>query len=192
MASAAERLGRDSLRYSSVAIAFHWLIAALIILNLALGFLHEDFGREARSWMMFIHKATGITILALSLARLAWRLIHRPPAADPVLKPWERRLAGLVHALFYVLLVAIPLSGWLLTSSSNRPTDYFGLFEIAPLPVPQTDDVHDMLEETHELLALLMIGLILLHVAGALKHHAQGHRHLTARMAPWLGGASRT
>lgn len=192
MASAAEEVGRDSQRYSSVAIAFHWLIAALIVLNLVLGLVHEDFGREARSWMMFVHKATGITILALSLARLGWRLLHRPPPADPVLKAWERRLAGLVHAFFYVLLIAIPLSGWMLSSSSNRPTDYFGLFEIAPLPVPQTDDAHDALEETHELLGKLMIALILLHVAGALKHHAQGHRHLTARMAPWLGGSART
>lgn len=186
MASAAEQIGRYAQRYSSVAIAFHWLIAALIILNLFLGFFHDDFGSEARSWMMFFHKATGITILALSLARFGWRLAHRPPPYDAVLKAWERRLAGLVHFLFYVLLLAIPLSGWMLSSSSNRPTDYFGLFEIAPLPVPQTDAAHDALEETHELLGKLMIALIILHVAGALKHHAQGHRHLIARMAPWL------
>ena len=184
MASAAEQVGRDAQRYSSVAIAFHWLIAALIVLNLFLGLYHEDFGRDARSWMMFIHKATGITILGLSLARLLWRLGHRPPAFDPVLKPWEATLARAVHALFYLLLIAIPLSGWMMSSSSNRPTDYFGLFEIAPLPVPRTDDVHDALEETHELLGKLMIVLILLHVAGALKHHLQGHKHLMARMAP--------
>jgi cytochrome b561 len=192
MASAAEQLGRDAQRYSSVAIAFHWLIAALIVLNLVLGLFHDDFGREARSSMMFVHKATGITILALSLLRLLWRLGHRPPPPDPVLKRWEAMLAGLVHRLFYLLLIAIPLSGWMLSSSSNRPTDYNGLFEIAPLPVPQTDDIHDALEDTHELLGKLMIALIILHVAGALKHHAQGHRHLTARMAPWLGGAKRS
>jgi cytochrome b561 len=186
MASAAEQLGRDAQRYSSVAIALHWLIAALIVLNLILGFFHEDFGRETRSWMMFFHKATGITILALSLARLVWRLAHRPPPIDPILQAWEAGLARAVHWLFYALLIAMPLSGWMLSSSSDRGVDYFGLFDIAPLPISRSDDMHDLLEEAHELLAFSMIALILLHVAGALKHHVQGHRHLTARMVPWL------
>ena len=186
MASAAEQLGRYAQRYSSVAIAFHWVIAALIIVNLLLGFFHGDFGRETRSSMMLVHKATGITILALSVARLLWRLGHRPPPFDPVLRRWEAGLAHVIHWLFYALLIAIPLSGWLLSSSSDRPVDFFGLFDIPPLPVSRGDDAHDFLEEAHELLGLSMVGLIVLHVAGALKHHVQGHRHLIGRMAPWL------
>jgi cytochrome b561 len=186
MSGAAEAVGLTALRYSRGAMWFHWAIAALIVVNLFLGFYHEDFGRDARAWLMFFHKATGITILALSLARLGWRLGHRPPPFDAVLRPWEQKLARAVHGLFYVLMIAVPLTGWMLSSSSNRPTDFFGLFEIAPLPVPRSDDAHDLFEGAHELLGKVMLGLILLHVAGAVKHHLEGHRHLIGRMGPWL------
>lgn len=186
MASAADPGGQSAVRYSRVAMWFHWVIAALVVVNLFLGLYHDDFGDVTRSWMMFFHKATGLTILALSVARLGWRIGHRPPPLDAVLRPWEALIARLTHWLFYVALIALPLSGWMLSSSSNRPTNYYGLFEIAPLPVPKTDDVHDRLEDAHEAIGKLMIALILLHVAGAAKHHFGGHRHVTGRMAPWL------
>ncbi len=186
MSKAAEAVGLTALRYTRAAMWFHWIIAALIAANLLLGFFHDDFGRAARAWLMFFHKATGITILGLSVARLGWRLGHRPPPFDELLRQWERRLARGVHGLFYLLMIAVPLTGWMLSSSINRPTDFFGLFEIAPLPVPRSDDAHDLFEDGHELLAKLMLGLLFLHVTGAVKHHLQGHRHLIGRMAPWL------
>jgi cytochrome b561 len=176
----------EGMRYSNVAISLHWAIATLLVVNLLLGLFHESFGRPATAWMMFFHKAIGITVLGLTLLRLAWRLGRRPPGFDPVLKPWERVLATLTHWGFYLLLLAIPLTGWMLSSSSNRATNWFGLFEIAPLPVSRSDAAHDLFEEFHELLGYAIIGLILLHVAGALKHHLQGHRHLIGRMAPWV------
>jgi cytochrome b561 len=185
MASAAAMTGEETARYTRVAIFLHWLIAALLIGNLFLGLYHEDFGKAATPWMMFFHKAIGISVLALTLVRLAWRLTHRPPAFDPVLKRWERGLAGFIHWLFYFMLIAIPLTGWLLSSSSGRATNYFGLFEIPPLPVSRGEDAHDLFEGLHEWLGKAMIGLVLLHVAGALKHHFSGHRHLIGRMAPW-------
>lgn len=186
MASAADPLGQSALRYSRGAMWFHWIIAALVFLNLFLGFYHDSFGQAARAWLMFFHKAIGISVLALSLARLFWRLGHRPPPFDAVLRPWEALLARLTHWFFYLLLIAIPLTGWMLSSSSNRGIDYFGLFDIRPLPVSRSDGAHDLFEEAHELLGKLMIGLIVLHVLGALKHHLQGHRHLIGRMGPWL------
>lgn len=186
MASAADPGGQSAMLYSRTAMWLHWIIAALLISNLFLGLYHEDFGKAARPPMMFLHKATGMTILALSLARLLWRLGHRPPPFDAALRPWEALLARLTHWLFYVLMIAIPVTGWMLSSSSGRMTDFFGLFDIAPLPVSRSDAAHDLFEETHELLGKAMIGLILLHLAGALKHHLQGHRHLIGRMGPWL------
>ncbi|HEY0148967.1 MAG TPA: cytochrome b [Allosphingosinicella sp.] len=176
----------EAARYTRVAVALHWVIAVLLIGNLILGLYHDDFGKAATPWVMFVHKAAGLTVLVLTLARLAWRLTHRPPAFDPALKPWERSLASATHWLFYLMLIAIPLSGWMLSSSGGRVTNFWGLFDVAPLPVPRTDDAGDLFEDTHELLGKLMIGLILLHVAGALKHHVQGHRQMMARMAPWL------
>ena len=178
-------LAPDLARYSRVAIWLHWIIAALIVLNLLLGFFHEDFDKPVRSAMMSVHKATGLTILALTLARLAWRLGHRPPPFDPVMKRWEVALARTIHWLFYLLLLVLPLSGWILVSTSGRVTSWFGLFEVGPLPVSRADDVHDLMEEVHELLAYGILTLLALHVAGALKHHLEGHRHLIGRMAPW-------
>lgn len=186
MASAADPMGQSAMRYSRGAMWFHWTIATLILLNLPLGFFHDDFGPAARAWMMVFHKATGITVLALSVARLLWRLGHRPPPFDAAMHPWEALLARLTHWLFYLLMLALPLTGWMLSSSGGRAIDYFGLFEIAPLPVSRSEGAHDLFEGLHERLALAMIGLILLHVAGAAKHHLQGHRHLIGRMAPWL------
>jgi cytochrome b561 len=186
MATAAALGGEEALRYSRVAMWLHWIITALVVTNLLLGLYHDDFGKPAEVWIMFYHKATGLTVLALTLARLAWRLGHRPPPFDPVMKRWEVRLAGLIHGLFYVLLLAIPITGWILTSTNGRVTSWFGLFDVAPLPVSRARDVHELFEEVHEILGKLMIGLIVLHVAGAAKHHLDGHRHLIGRMAPWL------
>lgn len=90
--------------------------------------------------------------------------------------------------LFYILLIAIPLTGWIMSSSSDRAVDFYGLLDIGPLPVPEGKGFHDAFEEAHELLGKLMIGLVALHVAGALKHHLEGHHHLIGRMAPWLYG----
>jgi len=178
-------LAPDLARYSRVAIWLHWIIAALIALNLVLGFFHEDFEKPVRSAMMSVHKATGLTILILTLARLGWRLGHRPPAFDAVLKRWEVGLARLIHGLFYLLLIILPLSGWMVVSTSGRVTSFFGLFNIAPLPVSRSEDVHELFEEVHEYLAYVALALIALHVAGALKHHFDGHRHVIGRMAPW-------
>ena len=184
MATAAAMTGQEAARYTRVAIWLHWIIAALVVGNLFLGFFHESFGKGATPWLMFFHKALGMSVLGLTVARLAWRLGHRPPAFDPALKRWEAGLASLIHALFYVALIAIPLTGWLLTSTSNRVTSFFGLFEIAPLPVSRSEDMHEFFEEVHELLGWAMLALLCLHVGGALKHHLQGHRHLIGRMAP--------
>ncbi|QAY79642.1 cytochrome b [Sphingosinicella sp. BN140058] len=178
--------GQETARYTRVAILLHWTIAALILANLFLGFFHESFGRGATSWMMWFHKSLGMTVLGLTVLRLIWRLSHRPPAYDAVMKRWEAGLAAVIHWLFYVALIAIPLSGWLLSSSGGRVTSFFGLFDIAPLPIARRDDIRDMFEEAHELLAWSMIVLLTLHVAGALKHHLDGHRHLIGRMVPFL------
>jgi len=170
--------------YSTVAIWLHWIIAALVVVNLLLGLYHEEFERPVRAWIMFFHRSIGITVLVLSLTRLAWRLGHRPPPFDPVLKKWETGLASFVHWIFYALLILIPLSGWLLSSTGGKPFNFFGLVQMPLLPI-RGDDAHDLLEEVHEILGKAMIGLILLHVAGALKHHFEGHKHLIGRMAPW-------
>lgn len=193
MASAAGLGGEEVLRYSRVAMWLHWLIAALLVVNLLLGFFYDEFGKPATPWLMWFHKSIGITILALTLVRLGWRLTHRPPPFDAVMKRWEAGLARLIHGLFYVALLVVPLTGWAASSAAGREPSWFGLFNVGLLPVASGDDSYEFFEDAHELLAKLTIGLVFLHVAGALKHHFEGHRHLIGRMAPWFyrGGGDR-
>jgi len=173
-------------RYSRGAIWLHWSIGLLVILNIALVLVRDNFDDMARA-MMGWHKAIGILVLVLTLVRIAWRLTHRPPPL-PMMRAWERLLANLVHFTFYLLLIAIPLTGWLWMSAAttHRPISFFGLFVVPMLPVGQSKELADSLGETHEIIGLLMIGLILLHVAGALKHHFLDGTNLLGRMIPAL------
>jgi cytochrome b561 len=186
MATAAT-LEDSSLRYGRTAIAFHWLIAALIVLNILLGFFHEDFADPLGRSLLRFHKATGMTILALSLARLVWRLLHRPPPSDRSLARWETMLAHATHWIFYLLMIALPVTGWMLTSANKRATSWFGLFDIPPLPVTGGKAAAAVYGDRHEILAWVIVALLVLHVGGALWHHLRGQRQIVARIAPWVG-----
>lgn len=177
----------DLARYSRVAVWLHWIIAFLIVANLLLGFYREEFDRPVRAVIMGWHKSIGFTVIALTLTRILWRFTHRPPPFDPAMKKWEAGLARLVHGLFYLLLLAIPLSGWLIVSTGERinPTNFYWLFKIGPLPVTPGEDLHELAEEVHEWLGYAMLVLLALHVGGAVKHHLEGHRRLIGRMSPW-------
>ncbi len=173
-------------RYSRGAIWFHWSIGLLIIANIALVLLHDSFEGMGRT-MMGWHKAIGILVLALSLVRIVWRLTHRPPPLPPM-RLWEQALTKLVHFAFYLMMIAIPLSGWLWMSAAmtQRPISFFGLFVVPMLPVGQSKALSESFSEVHEIMGLLIIALILLHIAGALKHHFFGGTNLLGRMIPAL------
>jgi cytochrome b561 len=157
-------------RYHRVAIWFHWSIALLVLANLALGLLHESLF-DGIGWVMPIHKSIGLTVLALTLGRIAWRLTHRPPPHPSTMPAWERAAAGTTHFLFYVLMLALPLSGWAMVSGSakRRPLEFFGLFDVPYLPVGPS--VGSAAGNAHGLLGWIMLALVLLHVAAALRHH---------------------
>lgn len=172
-------------RYSHVAIALHWTIALLVIANLAIGLLHDTLLKGT----IPLHKSIGILVLALSIVRLLWRLTHRPPPLPASVKGWEKGLAHLTHWLFYLLMILIPLSGWVFTSAGDkpRPLVFFGLFTVPALPVGPDKSIHDMVSERHEQLAYLMIGLICLHVAAVLKHRFFDRDLTVDRMLPGAG-----
>jgi cytochrome b561 len=169
-------------RYDAGAIAFHWVIAALVLFNLWLGIFHDALPDEWK--VMPVHKSVGITVLALSIARLGWRLTHRPPPFPAGTPAREKALAKVVHWLFYALLILLPLSGWLLSSDPRRPRpiDWFWQGEVPVLPVS-----HDVAETAHDLhgpMGYLMAALVLLHIAAALGHHFLRRDRLLARMLP--------
>lgn len=179
--------GKGVGKYSAGAIAFHWVIALLIALNYGLAWVAEDLPKEQAGALMGNHKAIGITILFLTVLRILWRLVNRPPALLSSLQPWETILAKVTHALFYVLMIGVPLAGWLMHSawSAGAPVDAFGLFSWPGLPLAQDKQGAGVAGEVHEVLATAMLFLAVLHVAGALKHHWFDRDGSLARILPW-------
>jgi cytochrome b561 len=182
------------LRYGTVAMIFHWVIAALLITNIALGLYFADLPHsdpwkfELTQW----HKSIGLTVLVLSIFRLLWRLSHPVPPL-PTDMYWGLRVAARAsHYLFYFLIIAIPLSGWIMVSASplGLPTHFFHLFNLpnlwfmADLPRAQKVALHDPLESVHNVLAWSAIVLIPLHVAAALYHQFIRRDDLLRRMLP--------
>lgn len=184
-------------RYSGVAMTLHWLIAIAIIANVGVAWYFNTLHGLAKMPAVQIHKSLGITILLLSFARLGWRLVKPPPALRPDLKPWERWLAEAVHALFYLTMIALPMTGWAMVSATPLihvyPINMFGLFhwpEIAPLanlPHDRMHQAHEAFEAAHGLLAKLIVYVLFpLHVIGALKHQFLDRDNELGRMIPFL------
>ena len=165
-------------RYSGVAIAFHWSIALLVIANLAIGLV------PPLRFLMSAHKAIGITILFATFGRLAWRLAHRAPPLPPGTAAWEKGAAHATHWGLYLLLIAMPLSGWAMVSGSakRRPLDWFGAFDIPYLPV--SGAAGQVGHTMHGLFGWVMLALVGLHIAAALRHHLLLRDDVLLRMIP--------
>lgn len=180
-------------RYAVVAILLHWLIAAAIVLQVTLGWRMGGPRTPLSFAVTQFHKSVGITILLLSVARLAWRLSHRPAALPATMPAWERALARVVHVGLYVLMIGMPLTGWIMVSASRIQIPIL-LYGVVPFPnVPGLAHAapaarrawHDFGETAHGLLAYGLYGLLALHVAGALKHQLFSRDEpVLARMAP--------
>lgn len=157
-------------RYSSVAMLLHWLIAIAVIVNWRIAESTENLEIAEKMRVMDQHKALGIVILILTLLRLVWRLAKAPPPLASSLKPWEKTAAKAVHLLFYVLLIGLPLGGWLGQSFYGLALDVFGAFTLPALPVGKNPDLGHTIFEAHATGGTVMLALIVLHVLGALKH----------------------
>lgn len=177
-------------RYTSVAIALHWAMALLILFMIWLGWNMDD--NEVRYQL---HKSVGITLLFLTVARIAWRLLNPPPPEPSTLKPLEQKLSHAVHIAFYALMVIIPLAGWLLVSISpfQISTVLFGAVDWPHLPFTSglrqgNELLHGIVENVHSKGAWVIIVLLGLHVAGAVKHEFGGKEGVIKRMIPGLFG----
>ena len=175
-------------RYTTVAIALHWLIALLLITNLLSG-LGRDWLEDVQGLdPMPLHKSFGITILALSLFRLAWRLGHRPPALPAEMSGGMQRLARANHAFFYVIMIVLPLSGWIMSSAGKRPLEWFGFFDIPKFAVERGSMAASFSHETHEILGILTAVLVVLHIGAALYHQFYRRDRVLDNMAPIFAG----
>jgi len=168
---------------------FHWGMAALILVQIALGLLAVSWRLSpTKIELFFWHKSNGMLILALLGLRLAWRLANPTPALPSGTPAWERAAARLSHGLLYVLMIALPLSGWIINSASNLP---FRIFWAIPLPAIVAPDkaVADLAARVHGGLFALLALVLVLHVAAALRHHFVKRNDVLARM---LLGTRRT
>lgn len=158
------------MRYSTPAIVLHWLIALLIFVAFPLGlYMHELPLSPDRLKLYSYHKWLGISVLMLVSMRVVWRLTHTPPPLPVGIAGWQRLVSPIVHGLLYLLIIAIPLSGWLMSSAKGFQTVWFG---VLPLPdlVGKDKALGHLLEEVHETLNFTMLFLVILHVGAALKH----------------------
>jgi cytochrome b561 len=184
----------SALRYGSVAMTLHWLIAAFVLVNLGLGLYMADLPRSNpdRFTLFQTHKSIGLTVLVLSVLRLGWRLVNPVPPIPRGMNPIVRMGSRAAHYLLYFLIIAIPLVGWAMVSSSSLglATPYFGLFSwpnipfLADLPRAAKVQNFDWFRESHSLLAFSMIGLLVLHVLGALYHQFLRRDDVLRRMIP--------
>jgi cytochrome b561 len=168
-------------RYTRTAIALHWLMALMIFSAFPLGVYMHDLPLSPTKLQLFsYHKWLGITILIAAAARLAWRVTHPAPAMLDMPR-WQQVAAHGTHHLLYLLLFAIPLSGWLMSSAKGFQTVWFG---VLPLPdlVGKNKELGDLLKEVHEMLNFGLLLLVGAHIAGALKHHFIEHDDTLRRM----------
>jgi cytochrome b561 len=180
-------------RYGLIAMGLHWLIATAILAMLALGALMTDVSPASplKFTLYQWHKSVGITILALSLVRLGWRLINPVPALPPHMPRWERLAARSTHVGFYALMLALPLSGWAMVSVSpwNIPTVLYGVVTLPHLPlagiVTDAKAAESAFKALHEGLGWSLVALLALHIGGALKHHFVVKDEVLVRMLPW-------
>ena len=194
-------------RYTRVAIVLHWAIAALIVFNLCIGSFMKTFTPMA----LMLHSSSGLTVLALTVARVVWRLLNDPPPYPEGMRPWERHTAHFAHFLLYAAMVLMPLAGWAIVSAHSPPGSPGAVVEwatprgpppplkiwnLVPLPMiapiqaigeepsglaPQRV-LHDEFVEWHHVGAYLLLGLLILHIGGALKHQFIDKQSEFARM----------
>ena len=171
-------------RYDRVAILMHWLVAVLIVAAFALGLVMVEIPGLTPTKLKYFswHKWLGVTVLLLAALRLLWRLRHGAPRAIEM-PAWQRRMAELVHGLLYLLMFAVPLSGYFYSLAAGVPVVYLG---VLPLPVLIDADpvLKPVLKEVHEVLVYTMLVFVLAHVAAAIKHHWVDRDGLLRRMLP--------
>lgn len=177
-------------RYGAVAVALHWLLALAIVGSFSLGvYMHDLPFSIARVKLFNYHKWAGITILALSALRLLWRLAHRPPPlslrALAAMPPWQQQAARMSHLAMYLLFFAVPLLGWAYSSAVGIPVVWFGVVPLPDLLPVNKDLANQVLKPAHAYAAFTLGGVVILHVAAALKHQFIDRDGLMSRM--WFG-----
>jgi len=175
-------------RYTRTAIGLHWFMALLIAAMFSVGLYMHDLPLSPWKLKVFSwHKWAGVTAFLLVLLRMAWRARHRPPALPAAMGSSSRLAAHAGHGLLYVLMMAIPLTGWLMSSAKGFQTVYFGVLPIPDL-LDKNKELGELLQQVHLGLNLILVAVVAGHAAAALKHHFHDKDDVLVRMLPRHGG----
>lgn len=164
-------LKQEVTRYSALSKGLHWLIALMVILMLSVSFFLDDVPSQYTSLAYTLHKSLGLSVLGLMLIRIVCIIYYGRPSLPKSVPGWIQWLSRFVQYSFYVLLLVMPLSGWIMSMAGNRIPSYFGLF---PLPLPGISPnpwLENWMDQSHKVIAWILIALICLHIAGAIKHY---------------------
>jgi cytochrome b561 len=171
-------------RHTRTARTLHWLAALLIFTGFGLGLYMSDLELSPDKLRYYAwHKWLGITVFLLTAARLAWRTANPAPALPAAMPAWQVRAAGAAHGLLYVLMLAIPLSGWVYSSATGVSVTYLNLVDLPNL-VPKDRELAKTLLLVHQTLNYLLAAVVTVHVAAALKHHFVDRDDILDRMLP--------
>lgn len=177
---------RNSLRrYGAVSLSLHWGMALLVFLMLGLGWGREYAPGIWKPLITQMHVAAGVLLLGLLPVRLFWRFYDRPPALVESLIPVQRLAAHAMHYLLYILLFAMPLSGWLMLSAMGRRPSFLGVIEL-PLVLEKTPSLVPVFKSVHGLMALGFAAFVILHLGAGLLHHFVHRDETLTRMLPFL------
>lgn len=178
------RIRNSPMEWGIVSQSVHWITALLIIVTFTIALIMVELPLGPRKLELYaLHKSIGVLILALTAARLVWRLGGPRPMTLGPSRAYEQFLAHAVHGGFYIVLIALPLTGWLMSSASNFSVSVFGLFTLPNLIAPDKA-LAETLEAVHGWIAWSLVGLLVLHVAGAVKHHFVLGNDTLRRMVP--------
>jgi cytochrome b561 len=170
--------------YTRTAVALHWLIAALVLSAVFMGWTMTEMAiSPARLKTYNYHKWVGVTVLALAVLRLAWRLTHRPPPLEKMPR-WQQLAAHGGHWLLYALLLAVPMAGWVYSNATGFPVVYLGKL---PLPnlVGRDRELAALWQNVHVVLATVLVGVVAVHVLAAVQHHFRHKDDTLRRMLRW-------
>ncbi len=171
-------------QWGAISKFFHWIIALAILGNGIFGLLMDLAGSPMQkiNWLA-LHKSIGLTVLALVLLRMLWRWSDGRPVEEPGPR-WQMLAARVVHGVLYVVIVAIPLTGWLFNSVSGKPLQWFKLFNL-PALTAKNDQLRDFAHGVHEYLFWFLLLVLVAHVGAALKHHVFDNDDVLRRMLPF-------
>ena len=177
-------LRNTSSHYGLVSQALHWAVVILVVVQFVWAWRMDDLPRGVALYELTVqHKSFGMTILGLMVLRLLWRSFNRPPPLPDHVRGWEHFAARTTHWLFYGLLVAMPLSGWIMSSAADYGAEWFGLVNIPDLVGPD-EDLQDVMEEVHEIMSWVLLTIIGIHVLAALRHQFLLRDHVLGGMLP--------